>query len=176
MFGTWQPPGVSGSNGVAQVGDARCRRARPGWCRGRRSRARSASSCSPCRASLWYWRTSLSADSTASLPPLVKNTRFRSPGVSDAIRAASSIDARVRVGPVREEAQLAGLVGARLGDVGAAVADVHAEQRREPVEVALAVLVVDVAALAPTMIGTSCVVEGADRRVKCIQRWRLANS
>ena len=55
---------------------------------------------------------------------------------------------RVRVGPVREEAELLRLVGARLGDVGAAVADVHAEQRGEPVEVALAVLVVDVAPLA----------------------------
>ena len=40
---------------------------------------------------LKYWRASFSADSTASLPPLVKNTRFRSPGVSDAIFAASSI-------------------------------------------------------------------------------------
>jgi hypothetical protein len=41
--------------------------------------------------SLWYWRASLIADSTASPPPLVKNTRFRSPGASDAMRAASSI-------------------------------------------------------------------------------------
>ena len=55
---------------------------------------------------------------------------------------------RVRVGPVRVEAQLAGLVGARLGDVLAAVADVHAEQRAEPVEVALALVVPDVAAVA----------------------------
>jgi hypothetical protein len=36
-------------------------------------------------------RASFSADSTASDPPDVKKTRFRSPGASDAIRAASSI-------------------------------------------------------------------------------------
>ena len=41
--------------------------------------------------SLWNWRTSLMADSTASLPPLVKNTRLRSPGASSASLTASSI-------------------------------------------------------------------------------------
>jgi hypothetical protein len=41
---------------------------------------------------LWYCRQSFSADSTASLPLFVKKTRFRSPGASDAIFAASSID------------------------------------------------------------------------------------
>ena len=41
--------------------------------------------------SLWYWRASLSAASTASEPPLVKKTRLRSPGASEAMRAASSI-------------------------------------------------------------------------------------
>ena len=55
---------------------------------------------------------------------------------------------RVRVVPVRVEAELPGLVGAGLGDVAAAVADVHAEQGGEPVEVALAVLVLDVAPVA----------------------------
>ena len=55
---------------------------------------------------------------------------------------------RVRVGPVGEEPELLGLVGAGLRDVGAAVADVDAEQRAEPVEVAVAVLVPDVATLA----------------------------
>src|SRR6185295_20239414 len=43
--------------------------------------------------------------------------------------------ARVRVGPRREEAELLGLVGAGLGDLVAAVADVHAEQGAEAVEV-----------------------------------------
>ena len=54
---------------------------------------------------------------------------------------------RVRVGPVGEELQVLGLVGARLGDVGPAVADVHAEESGQAVEVAVALLVPDVAAL-----------------------------
>ena len=41
--------------------------------------------------SLWYWRDIFQADSTASEPPDVKNTRLRSPGARPAIRAASSI-------------------------------------------------------------------------------------
>ena len=41
--------------------------------------------------SLWYWRQTLSAVSTASPPPEVKKTRLRSPGASEAIFAASSI-------------------------------------------------------------------------------------
>src|SRR4051812_50024136 len=41
--------------------------------------------------SLWYWRASLRAVSTDSLPPEVKKTRLRSPGAIDARRAASSI-------------------------------------------------------------------------------------
>src|SRR3954451_20692542 len=55
---------------------------------------------------------------------------------------------RVGVGTGREEAEVLGLVGARLADPGAAVADVHAEQRAEAVEVLVAVLVPDVAAVA----------------------------
>ena len=43
--------------------------------------------------SLWYWRAIFHADSTASEPPDVKNTRLRSPGASAAMRAASSIAA-----------------------------------------------------------------------------------
>ena len=38
-----------------------------------------------------YWRASFQADSTASEPPVVKNTRLRSPGASSASFAASSI-------------------------------------------------------------------------------------
>ena len=41
--------------------------------------------------SLKYWRASFHADSTASEPPVVKNTRFRSPGASSASFAASSM-------------------------------------------------------------------------------------
>jgi hypothetical protein len=55
---------------------------------------------------------------------------------------------RVRVGPVGDEPELLGLVGSGLGDVAATVPDVDAEQRREAVQVALAVFVVDVAPLA----------------------------
>ena len=56
--------------------------------------------------------------------------------------------ARVGVAPVRIEAELLRLPSRGLPELGAAVADVHAVQRREPVEVALAVLVVHVAAVA----------------------------
>jgi hypothetical protein len=55
---------------------------------------------------------------------------------------------RMRVGPRREEAELAGLVGTGLGHLGATVADVHAEQRAQAVEVPVAVLVPDVAPVA----------------------------
>src|SRR4051794_14943004 len=55
----------------------------------------------------------------------------------------------MRVAPVREELELLGLAGGGVADVLAAVPGVHAEQRRQPVEVAPAVLVPDVAALAP---------------------------
>jgi len=69
--------------------------------------------------------------------------------------------ARVRVAPVREEAELLGLIGTGLRHVGAPVADVRAEERAEAVEVLLAVLVPDVAAvpahddrdLRPVLIG-----------------------
>ena len=56
--------------------------------------------------------------------------------------------ARMGIAPVREEAELLGLRGGGLAELRAAVARVHAEQRRQPVEVALAVLVEDVATLA----------------------------
>jgi hypothetical protein len=54
----------------------------------------------------------------------------------------------MRVTPVGEERELARLLGGCLGKVRPAVATVHAEQRRQRVEIALAVLVIDVAALA----------------------------
>ena len=52
------------------------------------------------------------------------------------------------VGPVGEEAELLRLVGACLGDVGAAVTDVDAVERAEAVDVAVAVVVPDVATVA----------------------------
>ena len=45
---------------------------------------------------------------------------------------------RVGVGPQREERQLAGLLGGRLGELLAAVPDLYDEQAGEPVEIALA--------------------------------------
>src|ERR671914_667698 len=90
---------------------------------------------------------------TVSGPSNTIRSRIASAGASvaggeraDARRELDRL--RVRVAPVREEAELARLVGAGLGDLGAAVADVHAVQGAEPVEVAAAVLVVDVAAVA----------------------------
>jgi hypothetical protein len=44
-----------------------------------------------CPTARKYWRASFHADSTASDPPVVKNTRLRSPGASWARRAANSI-------------------------------------------------------------------------------------
>ena len=41
--------------------------------------------------SAWYWRESFQADSTASLPPDTKNTRWSGPGASAATSSASSI-------------------------------------------------------------------------------------
>ena len=56
--------------------------------------------------------------------------------------------ARVRVAPQRVEVELLDLAGGGLAELGAAVAGVDAEEAGEAVEVAVAVLVVDVAALA----------------------------
>ena len=56
--------------------------------------------------------------------------------------------ARVGVAPERVEVELFDLAGRGLAELGAAVAGVDAEEGGEAVEVALAVLVVDVAALA----------------------------
>ena len=55
----------------------------------------------------------------------------------------------VGVGPQREVGQLGRLLGGRLGQLGAAVADLAGEQAGQAVEVALAVLVPHVGALAP---------------------------
>ena len=54
----------------------------------------------------------------------------------------------MREGPVGEKAELLGLVGTGLDEIGAAVAHVDAEQRRQTVEIAVAVLVLDVATFA----------------------------
>ena len=46
---------------------------------------------SGCPMATKYCRASFHADSTASAPPVVKNTRLRSPGARSASRAASSM-------------------------------------------------------------------------------------
>ena len=56
--------------------------------------------------------------------------------------------ARVGVAPQRVEVELLHLAGGRLAELGAAVPGVDAEEAGEAIEVAVAVLVVDVAALA----------------------------
>jgi hypothetical protein len=55
---------------------------------------------------------------------------------------------RVGIGPEREERELAGLLGRRLGKLRASVPDLDDEQPREPVEIALALVVPDVRAVA----------------------------
>ncbi len=63
--------------------------------------------------------------------------------------ALGQFDRRRRgVGPQREEGQRLGLLGGGLGELLAAVADLHHEQAREPVDVALALVVPDGDALA----------------------------
>ena len=111
--------------------------------------------------------------STASEPPVVKKTRLRSPGVRRGQPLGQLDRLRVGVRPEREVGQLAGLLGGRLGQLGAAVAGVHHEQPGEPVQVAPAVLVPDVRALAAHDDRHRRRRVGAIR-VKCIQRWSVA--
>ena len=63
--------------------------------------------------------------------------------------------ARVGVAPQRVEVELLDLARRRFAELGAAVAGVDAEEAGEAVEVAVAVVVVDVAAVARVMIGIS---------------------
>jgi hypothetical protein len=90
VFGTWKAPGTSGSNivrsGVMPVTES-APKVVPWYAVSRAMiLVRSGSPFS-----LWNWRASFHADSTASDPPEVKNTRLRSPGASPAMRSASSI-------------------------------------------------------------------------------------
>ena len=72
--------------------------------------------------------------------------------------------ARVRVAPHREEVELLHLARRGLAQLGAAMAGVDAEERREPVEVTGAVLVPHVGALAPDDDGHLAIVVGAVSR------------
>ena len=98
--------------------------------------------------SLKYCLASFQAVSTASPPPVVKKTRFRSPGRVVGQPLGELDGSRVGVGPQREEGQLRGLLGHRLGDLGAAVPDVDDEQAGEAVDVLVAPVVPDPPALA----------------------------
>ena len=97
----------------------------------------------------WYWRASFQADSTASEPPETKKTRLRSPGASVCELGGELDRARVRVRPVGVERQLLHLLVRGSADlVAVRVAELNREQARERVQVALAVRVLEVAALA----------------------------
>src|SRR3954449_4492476 len=115
---------------------------------------------------LKYWRGRFPAGSTAPDPPggekgqLPGRPARRGPAGREEgpVQVARSqlgqlgrqLDGgRVGVGPDREVGELGRLLAGGLGQLGPAVADLHREQPGEAVEVALAVLVPDVAALAP---------------------------
>src|SRR3954454_12459962 len=91
VFGTRKVLGTRGSNGAFNSGrpvieSAPC--VVPWY-----AIARLITLCLPgLPVSLKYCLASFHADSTASPPPLVKNTRLRSPGAYDATRSASSMD------------------------------------------------------------------------------------
>jgi len=92
--------------------------------------------------SLKYCLASFHAVSTASLPPVVKKTRSRSPGAAAASRW--ELDGRrVGVGPQREEGQLLRLSRGRLGQHPATVSGLDDEQPGQAVEVASAAVVED---------------------------------
>ena len=90
VLGTCEAPGVRGSNGVRTDGIpvmASAPRVVPWYAV---SRAMTLYRW-PSPLARKYWRANFQADSTASLPLVVKNTLFRSPGASEASLAASSI-------------------------------------------------------------------------------------
>ena len=98
----------------------------------------------------WYSRASFQAASAASDPPDTKKALLRSPGASTGQLGGQLDRARVGERPVDGERQLAHLRRRRLAHLGPVpVADVHAEEPGQGVEVALAVRVLEVAAVAP---------------------------
>ncbi len=97
----------------------------------------------------WYWRASFQADSTASEPPETKNARLMARRRELGELGRELGGRRVRERPVRVVRQLAHLLERRLAELLAVrVADLHGEEPAEHVEVALAVRVEEVGALA----------------------------
>ena len=129
MFGTLIAPGTSGSNGVLIAGMPVIDSAPivvPWYAIDRLITLYSIG----LPVSLKYCRASFHALSTASPPPVVKNTRFEVAG-REAREPLGQLDRRrVRVGPQREVRELAGLFGRGLRQRLAAVADLHHEQTR----------------------------------------------
>ena len=125
---------------------------------------------------LKYWRASFHADSTASLPPVVKKTRLMSPGASSDRRSASSMAARVGVAPHGEVSQLGGLAGTGLGELSAGRA--RPGPRTDPTARPGSACPSSPRPTGPPL-SRSRARPGWRRppmRVKCIQRWRLAAS
>ena len=97
----------------------------------------------------WYWRASFQADSTASEPPEHEEDAVQVAGRERRDLGRQLDRARMGVRPVRVEGQLAHLRSRRLAHLLAErVADLHGEEPGERVEVALAVRVLEVAAVA----------------------------
>src|SRR3954451_23018100 len=103
--------------------------------------------------SFQYCLASFQAVSTASPPPVVKKTRLRSPGAPAARRSASSIArgwAYDQSGKkASSRARAAGFRGGALCELRPPVADLDGEQPGQPVEVPLALIVVNVRTLTP---------------------------
>ena len=147
-MGTLKAPGHQRLEHLLGRGDAGDGQRALRACRGRRPTRLITLCLVGLPVSLKYCLASFQAVSTASPPPVVKKTRLRSPGASAARRSASSIGPGVGVGPQREEGELLGLLGGRLGELLAAVADLDDEQAGEPVDVLVAAVVPDLVALA----------------------------
>ena len=93
-----------------------------------------------------YQRASLIAFSFASAPPLVKNAIEMSPGVTSASSRASVDRGSVAIGRP-DRAELVGLLLDRRDELRVLVADRDVDELRGEVEVAVAVVVPEVAAL-----------------------------
>src|SRR3954464_11272933 len=107
--------------------------------------------------SLKYCLATFQALSTGAPPPGVTAAPAAAGGEEDPVQVAGSqvreplgqLDRLgVRIGPQREEREVLGLLGGRLGELLTAVAGLHDEQAGEAVEVPLALVVVDVGAFA----------------------------